>query len=73
MLPDIDGKDICRTLKGNPTTQKIPILMLTAKAEELDRIVGLELGAEEDVIKPFSPRELVFKVKVILKRMELAT
>jgi len=72
MLPDIDGKDICRALKGNPTTQKIPILMLTAKGEELDRIVGFELGAEDYVIKPFSLRELVLRIKAILKGVELA-
>ncbi len=72
MLPDMDGKDICRALKANPLTRKIPILMLTAKAEELDRIVGFELGAEDYVTKPFSPRELVLRVKAILKRKESA-
>jgi DNA-binding response OmpR family regulator len=71
MLPDMDGKDICRALKANPLTRKIPILMLTAKAEELDRIVGFELGAEDYVTKPFSPRELVLRAKAILKRKEL--
>jgi len=70
MLPDMDGKDICRALKADPLTQKIPILMLTARAEELDRIVGFELGAEDYVTKPFSPRELVLRVKAILKRKE---
>ncbi len=70
MLPDMDGKDICRALKADPQTQKIPILMLTARAEELDRIVGFELGAEDYVTKPFSPRELVLRVKAILKRKE---
>jgi len=72
MLPDIDGKDICRALKGNVRTQKIPILMLTAKTEEVDRIIGFELGADDYVTKPFSPRELVLRVKAILKRKELA-
>ncbi len=71
MLPDMDGKDICRALKANPLTRKIPILMLTAKAEELDRIVGFELGAEDYVTKPFSPRELVLRAKAILKRKEM--
>jgi two-component system phosphate regulon response regulator PhoB len=71
MLPDMDGKDICRALKANPMTRSIPILMLTAKAEELDRIVGFELGAEDYVTKPFSPRELVLRVKAILQRREL--
>jgi two-component system phosphate regulon response regulator PhoB len=70
MLPALDGKDICRALKANPLTRGIPVLMLTAKAEELDRIVGLELGAEDYVTKPFSPRELVLRVKAILRRKE---
>jgi two-component system phosphate regulon response regulator PhoB len=70
MLPDMDGKDICRALKSNPLTRTIPILMLTAKAEELDRVVGFELGAEDYVTKPFSPRELVLRVKAILQRKE---
>jgi two-component system phosphate regulon response regulator PhoB len=72
MLPNMDGKDICRALKSNPLTRSIPILMLTARAEELDRIVGFELGAEDYVTKPFSPRELVLRVKAILQRKELA-
>jgi two-component system phosphate regulon response regulator PhoB len=70
MLPALDGKDICRALKANPLTRGIPVLMLTAKAGELDRIVGLELGAEDYVTKPFSPRELVLRVKAILRRKE---
>jgi two-component system phosphate regulon response regulator PhoB len=68
MLPGMNGKDVCRTLKSNPLTRSIPILMLTAKAEEVDRIVGFELGAEDYVTKPFSPRELVLRVKAILRR-----
>jgi two-component system phosphate regulon response regulator PhoB len=71
MLPEMDGKDICRALKSNPTTQSIPILMLTAKAEEVDRIVGFELGAEDYVTKPFSPKELVLRAKAILRRKEV--
>ena len=71
MLPDMDGKDICRTLKSDLSTRAIPILMLTAKAEEIDRIVGLELGADDYVTKPFSPRELVLRVKTILKKREV--
>jgi two-component system phosphate regulon response regulator PhoB len=71
MLPGIDGKDICRALKSNPLTQSIPILMLTAKAEEVDRVIGLELGADDYVTKPFSPRELVLRVKAILRRKEV--
>ena len=68
MLPGMDGKDVCRVLKSNPVTQTIPVLMLTAKAEELDRVVGLELGADDYVTKPFSPRELVLRIKAILRR-----
>ena len=68
MLPGMDGKDVCRALKSNPVTQTIPVLMLTAKAEELDRVVGFELGADDYVTKPFSPRELVLRIKAILRR-----
>jgi two-component system phosphate regulon response regulator PhoB len=71
MLPEMGGKDICRALKSNPSTQSIPILMLTAKAEEVDRIVGFELGADDYVTKPFSPKELVLRVKAILRRKEI--
>jgi two-component system phosphate regulon response regulator PhoB len=71
MLPGMDGKDICRVLKSNPLTQSIPVLMLTAKAEEMDRVIGFELGADDYVTKPFSPRELVLRVKAILRRKEV--
>ena len=71
MLPGMDGKDICRALKSSPLTQSIPILMLTAKAEETDRLIGFELGADDYVTKPFSPRELVLRVKAILRRKEV--
>ena len=67
----MDGKDVCRALKSNPMTRSIPILMLTARAEEVDRIVGFELGAVDYVTKPFSPRELVLRVKAILQRMDV--
>ena len=67
----MDGKDVCRALKSNPMTRSIPILMLTARAEEVDRIVGFELGADDYVTKPFSPRELVLRVKAILQRMDV--
>ena len=70
MLPGMDGKDVCRALKLNPLTQSIPILMLTAKTEEVDRLIGFELGADDYVTKPFSPRELVLRVKAILRRKE---
>jgi DNA-binding response OmpR family regulator len=68
MLPVMEGKDVCRALKANPITKPIPVLMLTAKAEELDRVIGLELGADDYVTKPFSPRELVLRIKAILRR-----
>ena len=71
MLPGMDGKDVCRALKSNPLTQSIPILMLTAKSEEMDRVIGFELGADDYVTKPFSPRELVLRVKAILRRKEV--
>jgi two-component system, OmpR family, phosphate regulon response regulator PhoB len=72
MLPGMDGKEICRALKSNPLTQSIPILMLTAKAEEIDRVIGFELGADDYVTKPFSPRELVLRIKAILRRKEVS-
>ena len=71
MLPGMDGKDVCRALKSNPLTQSIPVLMLTAKSEEMDRVIGFELGADDYVTKPFSPRELVLRVKAILRRKEV--
>ena len=71
MLPEMDGKDICRALKSNASTRSIPILMLTARSEEVDRIVGFELGADDYVTKPFSPKELVLRVKAILRRKEV--
>ena len=71
MLPGMDGKDICRTLKSSPLTQSIPILMLTAKADEIDRVIGFEIGADDYVTKPFSPKELVLRVKAILRRKEI--
>jgi two-component system phosphate regulon response regulator PhoB len=66
----MDGKDICRALKADPVTQLIPVLMLTARAEEVDRVIGFELGADDYVTKPFSPRELVLRVNAILRRKE---
>jgi phosphate regulon transcriptional regulator PhoB len=68
MLPGLDGMEICRRLRGSPATRGIPVIMLTAKAEEVDRIVGLEMGADDYVPKPFSPRELVARVKAVLRR-----
>jgi two-component system phosphate regulon response regulator PhoB len=69
MLPEMSGLEVCKLLKRGPTTSQIPIIMLTAKAEEVDRIVGLELGADDYMTKPFSPRELVLRVKSVLRRM----
>lgn len=68
MLPKMDGLEVCRALKKDPKTAAIPILMLTAKSEEVDKIVGLEMGADDYVTKPFSPRELVARVGSILRR-----
>ncbi|MSR65216.1 MAG: response regulator transcription factor [Verrucomicrobiae bacterium] len=68
MLPQMDGLEVCKRLKSDPKTGAIPILMLTARAEEMDRVVGLELGADDYVTKPFSPREVVLRVKSILRR-----
>jgi len=68
MLPDGDGLDLCRELRGNPRTRGLPLLMLTARGEPLDRIVGLELGADDYLGKPFEPRELLARVKALLRR-----
>jgi two-component system, OmpR family, alkaline phosphatase synthesis response regulator PhoP len=68
MLPSLDGLEVCRRLRGSQDTQHIPIIMLTAKTEEVDRILGLEMGADDYVSKPFSPRELVARVKAVLRR-----
>jgi len=68
MLPGMDGLELCRRLRSGSATQGIPIIMLTAKAEEVDRIVGLEIGADDYVPKPFSTRELVARVKAVLRR-----
>jgi phosphate regulon transcriptional regulator PhoB len=68
MLPGTDGLEVCRRLRAHSATQSIPIIMLTARAEEVDRIVGLEMGADDYVPKPFSPRELVARVKAVLRR-----
>jgi two-component system, OmpR family, phosphate regulon response regulator PhoB len=68
MLPKMPGLEICKILKSDPTTRQIPIMMLTAKAEEIDRIVGLEFGADDYVTKPFSPREVVLRIRAIMRR-----
>ncbi|MCG2726960.1 MAG: response regulator transcription factor [Elusimicrobia bacterium] len=68
MLPKMDGLEVCKQIKQNKKLSDIPIIMLTAKGEEVDRIVGLELGADDYIVKPFSPRELILRIKAILKR-----
>ncbi|MCK5057285.1 MAG: response regulator transcription factor [Candidatus Aminicenantes bacterium] len=68
MLPDHDGLDVCKTLKKNDAYSEIPIIMVTAKTEEFDIVLGLELGADDYIPKPFSPRELVARVKAVLRR-----
>src|SRR5688572_15744000 len=68
MLPGMSGLEVCKALKAEPATKNIPILMLTAKAEEVDRILGFELGADDYMTKPFSPRELVLRVQSVLRR-----
>ena len=70
MLPDMSGKEICRTIRANTITQAIPIVMLTAKGEEIDRVVGFEVGADDYVVKPFSVRELMLRVQAVLRRSE---
>ncbi len=68
MLPDISGKEVCRRLRADPRTREVPIVMLTARGEESDRVEGFEVGADDYVTKPFSPRELVLRIKAILRR-----
>jgi two-component system phosphate regulon response regulator PhoB len=68
MLPDLSGTDVCRQVRQDPELAALPIIMLTAKADEVDRVVGLELGADDYVTKPFSPRELVLRVRAVLRR-----
>src|SRR5947207_15985262 len=70
MLPKMPGLEICKILKSDPATRQIPIMMLTAKAEEIDRILGLELGADDYVTEPFSPREVILRLKATLRRAD---
>lgn len=72
MLPGLAGTEVCKALKRDASTAAIPIIMLTARAEEIDRVVGLELGADDYVTKPFSPRELVLRIQSVLRRSEPA-
>ena len=73
MLPGLDGLEICRILKSKPSTESIPIIMITAKSTEADIVVGLELGADDYIVKPFRTRELVARVKSILRRYAMKT
>src|SRR5437016_14457576 len=71
MLPRMSGLEVCKILKTDSATRQIPIIMLTAKAEEVDRIIGLEFGADDYVTKPFSPREVLLRIKAIMRRGEV--
>ena len=68
MIPELDGLEVCRRLRREPETAAVPIIMLTAKGDEVDRIVGLETGADDYVVKPFSPKELIARVRALLRR-----
>lgn len=70
MLPEMDGREVCRLLRQDEHTRHLPIVMLTALAEETDRVVGFELGADDYITKPFSPRELVLRVRAVLRRAQ---
>jgi two-component system phosphate regulon response regulator PhoB len=70
MLPEVDGLEVCRLLRREPATAAIPVIMVTARAAEIDRVLGLELGADDYVTKPFSPRELILRVKGVLRRQQ---
>jgi two-component system phosphate regulon response regulator PhoB len=70
MLPDVSGTEVCRRLKQEARTRHVPIIMLTAKGEEIDRVIGLEVGADDYVVKPFSVRELMLRVRALLRRTQ---
>jgi len=72
MLPDMSGTEVCRSIKDNPATRALPVVMLTARGEEIDRVVGFEIGADDYITKPFSVRELVLRIRAVLRRRELA-
>ena len=72
LLPDLDGFEICKRLRTDDRLKSVPVIFLTAKGEEIDRVLGLEIGADDYVVKPFSPRELVARVKAVLRRQERA-
>src|SRR5215469_6140889 len=70
LLPDLDGFEICKRLRTDERLKSVPVIFLTAKGEEIDRVLGLEIGADDYVVKPFSPRELVARVRAVLRRQE---
>lgn len=70
MLPEIDGLEICKKLRADKKTKRLPIIMLTAKSQEADKVIGLELGADDYVTKPFSPREIIARIKAVLRRTQ---
>ena len=70
MLPDVDGFELCRKLRADDRLKDLPVIFLTAKGEEIDRVLGLEMGADDYVVKPFSPRELLARVRAVLRRRE---
>ena len=70
LLPDLDGLEICKRMRADERLKSVPVIFLTAKGEEIDRVLGLEIGADDYVVKPFSPRELVARVKAVLRRQE---
>ena len=72
LLPDLDGFEICKRMRSDERLKSVPVIFLTAKGEEIDRVLGLEIGADDYVVKPFSPRELVARVKAVLRRQERA-
>jgi DNA-binding response OmpR family regulator len=73
MMPAMDGLEVCRRLRQDPSTATLPIVMLTAKGDEVDRVLGLEIGADDYVVKPFSPKELLARVRAVLRRSRNAT
>jgi len=70
MLPDVSGTEVCRAIKDDPSSRAIPVIVLTARSEEIDRVVGFELGADDYVTKPFSVRELILRIRAVLRRSE---
>src|SRR5579884_3660419 len=70
LLPDMNGLEICKRMRADDRLKNVPVIFLTAKGEEIDRVLGLELGADDYVVKPFSPRELVARIKAVLRRQE---